>query len=173
VRSPHPTTHALLPAFCEATRRPRGTILGMTTPNARRRPTGAKLQGFPCTKPIKTLAADQLSARCRLVAVLLFTTAVVAGQDHAPTVAQCQADQKLWWQQLNSEPGEISRLTVIKLNERGLEMGNCGAVDEDRVADYDRVMALLTLEREKRIGHFLDRHHLTAQFLSEDAAGKR
>jgi hypothetical protein len=81
------------------------------------------------------------------VALLLLTTLVA--QDHAPTLKQCQADQKLWWEQLDSGSDEISTLTVTKLNQRSDEMTKCGVVDTDRIAAYDRTAASLQLAVQK------------------------
>jgi len=93
--------------------------------------------------------------------------------DHAPTVAQCQADQRLWWNQLDNDKEAISKLTVRQLNERSGEMNQCGIVDKQHVESYSRTAAMFHLEIENRLRRFLERHGLMKQFVDEDRAGKR
>jgi hypothetical protein len=105
--------------------------------------------------------------------IILLATTISNSQDHAPTLEQCRADEKLWWDELNNVPAAISRLPFSKLVNRFGEMTDCGSVDDDRIADYNRVAGSLTLKMQNRLLHFVDRHHLMGQFMAEDAAGKR
>lgn len=104
---------------------------------------------------------------------LLLLTVVTFAQEHAPTVQQCQADQRLWFDQLSKESADVSRLSIQQLNTRSKEMTDCGTIDEDHLAAYDRTAAEFHFAIESRLTNFLTRHKLMAQFLNEDAVGKR
>jgi len=65
--------------------------------------------------------------KCLLVLASLILTASLVGQvEHAPTVAQCQADQRLW----------LSKLLVDEKVKRDDRMIGCVAVDLNNQADY-------------------------------------
>jgi hypothetical protein len=108
----------------------------------------------------------------RLSAALLLFLAVSPAQDHAPTVDQCRADQRLWSSQLDT-PEEVNALSFRKLNKRSEEMAACSTVDEEHPTSYSLTGARLTLQKESRLFDFVTRHKLFDQFLAEDAAGKR
>jgi hypothetical protein len=63
------------------------------------------------------------------LAIVLVITASLTGQvQHAPTVAQCQADQRLWLSQL--EGGDRSKLPEFyALIDETKEMDACQKVD--------------------------------------------
>lgn len=106
--------------------------------------------------------------------MLTLLTASVAGQiEHAPTVAQCQADQRVWLSKLESLPidGNLPDLrTVTKWSQ---EMIDCEEVDPQHRWQYYNVRGELAFVEAFRYGHFLERHGLWEKFLAEDAAGKR
>ena len=107
---------------------------------------------------------------------LLSLTTSLFGQDHAPTVEQCHADQRLWSSVMQDEhtfKDAASRLSVHTLKQRTGEMRDCFAVDSENSHDYFVVVAAYTTELSGRYKNFIDRHNLMAQFLVEDAAGKR
>ena len=64
-------------------------------------------------------------------ALLLCACMAVAQQDpiHAPTVAQCQADQRLWLSQMEPEHQTLPIWSAMA--ERIAEMDSCGKVDPD------------------------------------------
>ncbi|MGA2370494.1 MAG: hypothetical protein ABSG11_07480 [Candidatus Korobacteraceae bacterium] len=96
-------------------------------------------------------------------------------QDHAPTVEQCRADQRLWSSVHDTQDYKdaMSRLSAQTLKQRSDEMSDCFAVDSENSHDYFAVVAACGMEMGRRYRHFIERHHLMAQFLAEDAAGKR
>jgi len=110
-----------------------------------------------------------------LCLLLLSLVTSLCGQDHAPTVEQCRADQRLWSSVHDTQDYKdaMSRLSVQTLKLRSDEMSDCFAVDSVNAHDYFEVVAACGMEMGRRYRHFIDRHHLMAQFLSEDAAGKR
>ncbi len=112
-----------------------------------------------------------------LCAFLLSLITPLFGQDHAPTVEQCRADQRLWSSVHDTQDYKdaMSRLSAQTLKQRSDEMSDCFAVDSENSHDYFAVVAACGMEMEmgRRYRHFIDRHHLMAQFLAEDAAGKR
>ena len=94
-----------------------------------------------------------------------------AGQiEHAPTVAQCQADQRLWYSQI--QHGDSS-LKYEVLRDRVDEMITCNDVDPPHTTDYYNTASLNMAAIATRMGHFIQRHQLWDKFLEEDAAGKR
>lgn len=108
-----------------------------------------------------------------ICAALLLLAATSFAQDHAPTVEQCRADQRLWWNQLDTQPEEISSLPFKKLNQRTGEMIACAAVDEERRDSYIRTQGMFQIQQSMRLLNFVERHNLMGQFLAEDKAGKR
>jgi hypothetical protein len=107
------------------------------------------------------------------VVACLFLTASLTGQvEHAPTVAQCQADQRLWFSEL--EEKHVPKLPELDvLGEWAHEMHNCEKVDPDNRFKYQDTMVEIDLERLTRLTKFIDRHGLWNQFKAEDAAGQR
>ncbi len=110
-----------------------------------------------------------------LCVFLLLAATPSLGQDHAPTVAQCQADQRLWASDLydGNVKEAVSKLSFQTLQIRVSEMGDCVFVDEERAQHYANLGGSYGLVMAKRLKNFVERHDLTAQFLAEDAAGKR
>lgn len=95
------------------------------------------------------------------------------GQDHAPTVEQCRADQRLWNRQLTDGTEIIKSLTYYQLNDRMGEMADCVAVDDERAAIYAMTSGRFNAQQMIRLRDFVKRHELYQQFIAEDAAGKR
>jgi hypothetical protein len=111
-----------------------------------------------------------------LCAFLLSLVISSQSQDHAPTVEQCRADQRLWLSVMHDEHAfkdAVSQLSVETLKERSREMRDCFAVDSENARDYFDLVTGYGTELSGRYKNFIERHHLMTQFLAEDAAGKR
>ena len=106
---------------------------------------------------------------------LIFTASLVGQVEHAPTVAQCQADQRLWLAQIEADAnGDKTGLpTIYVIRAWGLEMTQCKDVDSINRSKYFNTEAEISTEEMLRLRHFLDRHDLLEKFIDEDAAGKR
>jgi hypothetical protein len=109
-----------------------------------------------------------------LVLGCLVLAASVAGQvQHAPTVAQCQADQRLWMSKLEAEPSNPGTAPIFEVMVAwSHEMSDCQEVDPaNRVKYYNangEIWVDLLLRQEK----FLRRHQMWEKFIEEDAAGR-
>jgi len=120
-------------------------------------------------------------------AILLFavTATTVHTQDvqHAPAVAQCQADAVLWQSQSrdyfrayknhDAKNTTIANLTAKELLARSIEMADCLTVDSDHYNDYSTVQSTYVELFGDRVNNFMKRHDLMEQFFKEDAAGLR
>jgi len=116
-----------------------------------------------------------------ILAVVMATSLTVgwgANQDanqeveHAPTVAQCQADQRLWMADL--EEADSKQLpTFHVLTKWADEMTDCEKVDPDNKWGYYNTLTEIGAEKRTRLVNFLDRHGLWDKFKQEDEAGKR
>lgn len=104
---------------------------------------------------------------------LLSLVTSVFGQDHAPTVEQCRADQHLWSDQLQNDRDEISKLSFRQITGRSEEMADCISVDRERAMHYSIAVAGFSEHLMSRMYNFIKRHELLDQFKAEDAAGKR
>jgi hypothetical protein len=103
---------------------------------------------------------------------LILTTSLVGQVEHAPTVAQCQADQRLWMSEVNE--GDSPRLptyNVLQIWEN--EMSDCQKVDADNRLKYYNTQEEIGEMQHIRLLNFLSRHRLVDKFAAEDAAGKR
>jgi hypothetical protein len=104
---------------------------------------------------------------------LVLTTSLVGQIEHAPTVAQCQADQRLWLDQIEASRDGTTLPNYDVLDAWGTEMSNCYHVDPDhRFKYYNTEMEIYTAQL-LRLQHFLQRHDLWQKFRDEDAAGQR
>jgi len=104
---------------------------------------------------------------------LLFTRkAHVQEVKHAPTVEQCQADQRLWLAKLEGT-SEAMPEDYRTLQGWFMEMRECKNVDPDNGRSYMNVCSEIDAELVMRLEKFLDRHGLYIQFIEEDKAGKR
>jgi hypothetical protein len=105
--------------------------------------------------------------------VLLFSVSSSTQEvEHAPTVAQCQADQALWLSKLETRDG-TSDILVQTLHKWQHEMSACEAVDSLNKSKYFNAETKIEAEIEGRELSFIYRHNPYQQFLDEDAAGKR
>jgi hypothetical protein len=108
-----------------------------------------------------------------LVLVLLFSISSSTQEvQHAPTAAQCQADQALWLSKLETRGG-TSDIVVQTLHKWQNEMSDCETVDPLNKLKYFNTETKIEAELEGRELSFIHRHNLYQQFLDEDAAGKR
>jgi hypothetical protein len=106
-------------------------------------------------------------------AVILFFASSLTPQEveHAPTVAQCQADQALWLSKLEGpDPNSLGFPTLLAWEH---EMIQCEAVDPSNLNKYYNTWAEAQASDSSRQFHFIKRHGFYDQFLAEDAAGKR
>jgi hypothetical protein len=102
----------------------------------------------------------------------LLTTSIAGQVEHAPTVAQCQADQRLWLSKLEENtPQQLPSFTV--LNKWKNEMNDCQSVDPSNRLKYYNTQSETDAEQSKRMINFIDRQGLLDKFLKEDEAGKR
>ena len=109
-----------------------------------------------------------------LVLGCLVLAASVAGQvEHAPTVEQCQADQRLWVSEIEAENSSRPLPAFDIVTQWGQEMLKCEKVDPDNEWRYYNTAGEICGEKEVRLINFLHRHDLWNQFKAEDAAGKR
>jgi aldehyde:ferredoxin oxidoreductase len=106
------------------------------------------------------------------VAILIAVPALGQEVEHAPTVAQCQADQRLWLSKLEADHG-LDDVTFSTLVGWGTEMVQCEIVDPQNHLKYSQTNSEDIAERATRELNFISRHGLGQQFLAEDAAGKR
>jgi hypothetical protein len=92
--------------------------------------------------------------------------------EHAPTAAQCQADQAVWFSTIE-DSGRNQTVPYRTLNQWGLEMGQCEEVDKPNILRYQNVETEVLAVAEQREHAFLKRHDLLRQFYQEDEAGVR
>ena len=109
----------------------------------------------------------------RFVILAVILTASLRGQvEHAPTVAQCQADQKLWLSKI--EEGHREQLPAFRvLSVWVTEMNDCGRIDTANAWTYSNTSGEIIAEQATRTLDFITRYDLLQKFLEEDAAGKR
>jgi hypothetical protein len=108
------------------------------------------------------------------LAVLILATSLV-GQEikHAPTVAQCQADQRLWLSKLEVLPPDTNLPAFTTLQQWSSEMGDCVEVDPKNAWLYYNVGGESNNLQAARTIRFLKRHQMWDKFIEEDEAGKR
>jgi hypothetical protein len=111
----------------------------------------------------------------RLVLAGLVLTASLVGQDvqHAPTVAQCQADQRLWLSKIEDTDNASALPTFDVLSKWQREMSDCKTVDPSEELKYYNTGAEIRTMQGIRLMNFIARHGLWDKFKEEDAAGKR
>jgi hypothetical protein len=107
---------------------------------------------------------------------LLFSWLILAvsltGQvEHAPTVAQCQADQRLWDFKLLHEREKLPDVTMLQ--KWNTELRDCLTIDPPTQLQYIVTTDEIDAETLLRTIHYLERHNMMADFKTEDAAGKR
>ena len=89
--------------------------------------------------------------------------------EHAPTVEQCQADQKLWLKEM----AQTTEQSFTTLGQRFDEMRQCMELDPTHNNLYYNTGGQALYQRELRLQHFLVRKNLYDDFLAEDMAGGR
>ena len=108
---------------------------------------------------------------------------------HAPTVAQCRADVKLWYndaeaseytkaQDALQDDNTPNRTAYVKLaiNEvrlRMFEMTDCAQVDDANFSAYHKAHEFYFTIFTDRLFRYMQRHNLFQQVEKEDAEGKR
>jgi hypothetical protein len=111
-----------------------------------------------------------------LVLALLLVPFSSVAQDsaveHAPTVAQCQADQALWRDKLSGD-ASASTPTYLTIRKWPSEMNDCASVDPSHSDEYLVVAGLAAAGMARREFDFLKRHDLFTQFVTEDNQGMR
>lgn len=107
-----------------------------------------------------------------IIGLALISASGAAAQDHAPLLAQCKADVRLW---VSTQQEDAKKLTFWDLNRRHREMMDCSDVDMDSETHpyYEILDHFYALVEEIRYAHFIWRHDLNHQFLAEDKAGAR
>src|SRR5215831_4094632 len=107
------------------------------------------------------------------VALTLFilTASLTAQVEHAPTVAQCEADQRLWLSLVEDANPKLPDFNTMLDEIR--EMDACKRVNPGNVYLYMGTESEIAASLSNRYMHFLQRHGLWAKFLEEDTAGKR
>jgi hypothetical protein len=113
-----------------------------------------------------------------VVGVLIFGSETPPQEvEHAPTVAQCRADEALWGKQtadaLQSGATPFAKYSFVVLQKMANEMGDCEAVDPSKRPDHSESQAIIQDYMALRQANFLSRHKLIQQFLDEDTAGNR
>src|ERR1017187_6483616 len=107
-----------------------------------------------------------------LALAVVMTASLVFGQiEYAPTVAQCQADQRLWWSRLENPKSTLPAYGIM--TDWVTEMDNCQKVDPNSHFKYYNTEVEIITERMLRLEHFLNRDQLWNKFTAEDAAGNR
>ena len=111
-----------------------------------------------------------------LLAFLLLLSGIPASPlpqqaEHAPTVAQCQADQALWLSKMENE--SMSDVTILTILAWEHEMQQCKDVDPANQDKYYNAQSEAIAAESIREANFIARAGLWERFVAEDAAGKR
>jgi hypothetical protein len=104
-------------------------------------------------------------------AVVLLAASLTGQVEHAPTVAQCQADQRLWDYEFMHQSEKLPGVGVLQ--QWKSEMIACEKVDPQTQLQYLFTADEVDSEILLRMMHFLQRRNMLADFKTEDAAGKR
>jgi len=107
-----------------------------------------------------------------LAALLIASPAFAQQVEHAPTVAQCQADQRLWFSMMETAHG-VDKESIETFGAWQDEMIKCDAVDPSNRFLYMNTRAEASSYEATRYIRFLVRHNLYKQALAEDKAGAR
>lgn len=91
---------------------------------------------------------------------------------HATTVEQCRANQKLWDSMLLDPNGAVANVSYKELKGWFDEMQKCELVDPEFGTKYYNTYAGAAAQQRLRLQKFLDRHNLWNKFQAEDAQGK-
>lgn len=108
--------------------------------------------------------------------LMLLTASAVFAQEHAPTIAQCQADQRLWSNEsIHATSGTgfdltIKRYSIVELIDRSQEMMACMSVDSKDLSTYSSTAMLICTQIESRLTRYIKE---TGQAEKYDAWEKR
>jgi len=117
-----------------------------------------------------------------IISAFVFFVEQSRGQeiDRAPTLEQCKADVRAWFEQAHSANNDSEQIganlesfTVPQLLNRKIYLNDCWSIDR---GDSQRILGLGDLYGAEIIGryrNFLKRRGLLKDFLLEDADGKR
>ena len=105
-----------------------------------------------------------------VLAIIPFNSLASQEVQHAPTVEQCRADQRLW---LTEAQETYVPAPFMELHNRNKEMIQCETVDPYESNHYYNTLGETNAEKVIRLHDFIDRHNLGSQFVAEDAQGKR
>jgi hypothetical protein len=98
-----------------------------------------------------------------LLAIVVPLQSIHAQVEPAPTVAQCRADQRLWFSELETPDNlDVAKVSFNELEGWRLEMGDCFKVDPDLRARYDNTISEIYHTMFSRAEDFLARHNLTS-----------
>jgi len=93
---------------------------------------------------------------------------------HAPTVEQCRADQRLWLSKLEQPNGAgVANVSYNELDDWVSEMIDCHHVDPAFDILYFNTAGEASATMLSRVENFLKRHNSYGQFIAEDKQGKR
>jgi hypothetical protein len=109
--------------------------------------------------------------RLTMAFVFVLTTSVIGQVEHAPTIAQCQADQRYWASVLEGDSYKLPEYDVLRQWDH--EMTVCEKVDPDNKWTYYNTGGEIDSVEMIRMVKFLTRHGLWKKFKEEDADGKR
>jgi hypothetical protein len=78
-------------------------------------------------------------------------------QEHAPTVAQCQADERWWGGQAEAGgfPAETANLSIDDLLSRAGEMAKCVSVDRQHSGNYSSTGGVIFSQTTARLTQYL------------------
>jgi hypothetical protein len=109
------------------------------------------------------------------ISLFLLTTSLTGQLKHPPSVANCQAHQRLFLSKVeasyDSDADYLPGWDII--SQWAAEMEECETADpEDRAAYHDVRAEILAFKSMRQLD-FIVRHELYDQFIEEDKAGKR
>jgi len=109
------------------------------------------------------------------ISLFLLTTSLTVQVKHPPTVAQCQANQRLWLSKVEaSYDADADYLPGWDtISQWAGEMEESETADPKNHAAYDNLRAEILAFKSMRQVHFIVRHDLYDHFIEEDTAGKR
>jgi len=107
--------------------------------------------------------------------ILAPSSAANQGVEHAPTVAQCQAEQRLWHAEIEESVQDHSAHLpgIHGIREWEQEMSDCESVDPENRLRYHTTESELRVEEKMRMEDFLHHHQLWDTFITADADGER
>jgi hypothetical protein len=105
-----------------------------------------------------------------LALILIAAPAFTQEVQNAPMVAQCQADQRLWFHRMKDKDDPLADTSFRMLLHLEAEMQNCRRVDSPNEPLYNFVVSEILRVKDNRAFAFIDRHKLLDLFLTEDEA---